>query len=157
MSNRLLDVGYPEGAAARHDQCDVDWQRLAVHQHLGNRRVGGDLRLDPFRIDVAPKGGNELIFLAAQNAQITILQLADITGRPLVHGQWWLAEITQRAGAAHHDFAVFCQANLHVWQRLADGARAVLARAVQTHHRGALGQAVAFEHRQAVLGGAFQQ
>ena len=128
-----------------------------MHPGLGDRRLLGQLRLHPFRIDVAPEGSDELMLLAPVQHQEAVVEVAEVAGGQPVAGRRRLAQIAEHARAAHLDFAVGRQAHRGVRQRTPHGADAARAGRIHAHHRGALGQAIAFEDRQAERLGAHQQ
>jgi len=127
-----------------------------MHPGLGDRRLRGELGLHPFRIDVAAEGGDELVLLAPVQHQEAVLEVAEVAGRqPVARGRR-LAEVAEHARAAHFDLAVGRKAHFGMRERTADRADAARARRVHAHHRGAFGQAVAFEGRNAEHLGAAQ-
>ena len=142
---------------ARHQHCDVGWQRLAVQPGLGDGQLLHQLGLDPFRIDVAPEGGDELMFFAPVQHQKTVLEMTEIAGAQPFALRRRLTEVAEHAGALDQHFAVSCQAHLQVAKRLAGAADAALFGRVQAHHRGTFGQSVTFEDWQTQRVGALQQ
>ena len=132
---------------ARHQHRDVARQRLAVQPGLGNRQLLHQLGFDPFRVDVAPIGGDELMFLAPVQHQETLLEMTEVAGAQPFALRRRLTEVAEHAGALDQHFAVGRQRHLQVAKRLAGAADAALLGRVQAHHRGALGQPVALEDR----------
>lgn len=63
---------------ARYQHRDVGRQRLAMQPGLGDRQLLDQLGLDPFRVDVAAEGGDELVLLASVQDQETVLEVTEI-------------------------------------------------------------------------------
>ena len=66
---------------------------------LGDRRLLDQLGLHPFRVDVAPVGGDELVLLAPVQNQKTVLEMAEIAGGQPLAGRRRLAEIAEHLRA----------------------------------------------------------
>lgn len=69
----LVDEGLGGSGVQRPEQCQVLWQGLAMHERLGDHAALGQFGLHPFRVDVAPEAGDELVFLAAIEVQVALL------------------------------------------------------------------------------------
>ncbi len=66
-------------------------QRFAVDKGLGNVSTLGQFRLDPFRVDVAPVTGDELVFFATFEVKKTFrVELAKIPAWPPLFGIGWI-------------------------------------------------------------------
>ncbi|MNN02666.1 hypothetical protein D3C81_1153330 [compost metagenome] len=131
------------------EQCVVMRQGLAVNERLSDVAALGQLGLDPFRVDVAPETGDELVLLAALEIEKTFrVELAQIAARPPLIGVRRVAQITEQCGPLDQHLAVLGQAHFNMRQRSANAAGAACAGAIEAHHRGAFGQAVTFINRQ---------
>ena len=87
------------------------------------------------------------MLLAPVQDQEAVLEVAEVAGRQPLADLRRFAEVAEHMRAAHQYLAIVGQAQLDVWQRPADRADAPRLGCVQADHRGALGQAVALEHR----------
>ena len=116
-----LKVGHL--GALRPDQCMVVRHGLAVNERLGNVPALGEFGFDPFRVDVAPEAGDELVLLSAFQVQIAVgIELAQIARRPPDVGGRRFAQITQHWNVADQHLAIISQANMNMRQRFAHAA-----------------------------------
>ncbi|MCY1548792.1 hypothetical protein D9M68_849240 [compost metagenome] len=77
---------------------------------LSDRRLLQQFGLDPFGIDVASVGRDELVLLAPVQDQKAVFPVSEIASRQPVVDQRRFAEIAKHAGAAHQHFAIIGQA-----------------------------------------------
>ncbi len=141
----------------RHQHRDVCGEGFAVQPRLRDRELLHELRLDPFRVHVAPVRGDELVLAAPVQHEEAVVEMPEIAGREPLVSAFGFAEVAEHPRAADKDFAVGGDANFGVRQRASDGADAALGRRVETDDGAAFGQAIAFEHRQPERLGPAQQ
>ena len=96
--------------AMRPEQGVVVRHRFAVDEGLGDVAALGQLRLDPFRVDVAPETGDELMLLATLEKEKTFrVELTQVAARPPFFGVRRIPQVTQQRRTLDQHFAVLGQ------------------------------------------------